>query len=198
MLHRGPVCAGNVFFVVYPMCLLIVVGCSPWLIDHSMNLNSEFSILSFAKLSVRLVILTVFFGWMCSALGRMVYNFHSAYVNHHQSIVDDEWLRTKCNDPESFAYFRQHPDLCERVRLKYEMSPWLVAWNSTFQKLSACGLVDCEDIMNAIRSGGVTFVVLTAVCVLIFPTVSLPMMRWIYNMQSERAFFRQCSPMLEP
>jgi hypothetical protein len=111
--------------------------------------------------------------------------FYSAYMQHMQTLEDDAWLRTQCQDPIFVSRMMRHHDVCERVRESFRQPAFLVA-------LQACCVP--SEWQALMPSVGWETVCLVSFILLLAPGILLP----LYRMQKDRVdharMLEACSP----
>lgn len=147
---------------------------------------------------IRMITVTILSLWLFTLVVSRIYIFHSAYIHQLQTIEDERWLLRQCSDATFFSNLKQHVDLCTAVQENAKKNVILVSLNNAMTASSFCGTMSCWDIIVYIQTGGLSFIVTTALITMVTVIVVVPAVTTILRALSDLNYYKQCmNPCLE-
>lgn len=117
----------------------------------------------------------------CGFLVSRVYMFHVAYNHRLQRHGSEEWLVQQCRSHEFYHNMKHHSTVCEDVEGRASESIWLGAMVAVINETYLCGYEPCTKVAGNILAWlfgqGIVVGVAIVLCVLVLPTIAVPLMR---------------------
>lgn len=125
----------------------------------------------------RLMIISVGIFWTVSFCVSRIFVFYEAYIEFHNVLKGEAWLRAQCMLPEFYSNMRQHPELCETVLRNAERSPVLIALNSVAETAHLCGRYSCTDVLNELSNASWPVIAAVLFTAVLTPTILARLVR---------------------
>lgn len=128
--------------------------------------------------------------WLAMFAFSRLFMLYNEYQSELAMRADDEWLRSKCKDPEFFHNMKQHTDLCIKVEQNGRKSCAMVAINNVIAGTYLCGYKSCADyaasLLQWIMSLSLPFILAATALFLLTPTMLYPMYSAYLNRLADR------------